>query len=157
MRLTREIFFRGGVVRTDAVTIAPVLYNHIRLLLRRGDIGTGNVFVPIRSLQFLGVITGDEVIFVDSQAYAVRDGEGGRMILLAWRFDASLRRDSLNEPAPIEVQHYAPGLDETQRRLLSEFAQAVDLMLERQGETAAGAEMNVVSIASRRPPAGKAD
>ncbi|MCP5142758.1 MAG: hypothetical protein H6926_00670 [Chromatiales bacterium] len=150
MRITREVFFRGDVLHQERVTIPPKLYNHTRLLLRRGDTGTGNVFVPIRSMQFLGVITRDEVIFVDSQAYAVRDGEGGRMILLAWRFDPALHRDSLIDPVPIEVLHYATSQADTQRRLLGEFLMAIDLMLERQGAGLDGREMNVISLADRR-------
>lgn len=150
MRLTRETFFRGDVLHQERVTIPPKLYNHTRLLLRRGDIGTGNVFVPIRSMQFLGVITPDEVIFVDSQAYAVRDGEGGRMILLAWRFSPALHRDSLTEPVPIEVLHYAPDQADTQRRLLGEFLLAVDLMLKRQEAPDDGGEVSVVSLAAPR-------
>ena len=155
MHIRREILFRGDALRHERVTIPADLYNHTRLLLHRADIGTGCVFVPVRTLQFQAVITSDEVVFVDSQGYAVRNGEGGRVILLAWQFDPALHRDSLTEPVPIDVVHYGPNLDVTQRRLLSEFHQAVNLLLERQSPTQSqskgqcDAGMKVVSIASR--------
>lgn len=149
MQIRREIFFRGDALRQDRVTIPADLYNHARLLLRRADIGTGCVFVPVRTLQFQAVLNSEEVVFVDSQGYAVRNGEGGRVILLAWQFDAAQHRDSLTEPVPIVVVHYAPDLDVIQRRLLSEFHQAVNLMLERQSSARCDASMKVVSIASR--------
>jgi hypothetical protein len=37
-------------------------------------------------MQVQSVIDEEEVIFVDTQAYAVREGNGGRLIMLAWLF-----------------------------------------------------------------------
>ena len=49
----------------------------------------------------MGVIDREEVIFVDSQDYAVQDDEGGKLICLAWIFRHGAGRGDLNEPALI--------------------------------------------------------
>lgn len=83
-------------------------------------------------MQYLAVIDRDEIIFVDSQAYAVRDGEGGRMIMLTWRYDLSLDRDNLNEPVEIEVLYHHEQAFEVQKRIQSEFSQALDILESQQ-------------------------
>ncbi|MFM1892461.1 MAG: hypothetical protein RLZ44_1538 [Pseudomonadota bacterium] len=124
--LTTETFFLPDAIAREAITIPAALYNRCRLLLSRCQYE--HVFVPIRNMQYLAVLDAQEIIFVDSQAYAVRGGEGGRMILLAWRFRPELRPDSLSAPVPIELIYYHPGAPETQKRLLGEFNKALDVL-----------------------------
>lgn len=93
-----------------------------------------HVFVPIRSMQIQSVIDEDEVIFVDNQAYAVRDGEGGRLIMLAWVFRHDQHRDDLTEPVPIELAYYHHSARELHNRLIGDFGKALDLVEERQRE-----------------------
>lgn len=93
-----------------------------------------HVFVPIRSMQFIAVIDREEIIFVDSLNYAVRDGEGGRMILLAWEYAQETPRDSLTEPVPIELIHYADNIRPLHNRLMVELPKALDLLEERARE-----------------------
>jgi hypothetical protein len=112
------------------VTIPAPLYNLCRLLLSRCP--TQSVFVPIRSMQYLAVINREEVIFVDSQDYAVDDGRGGRLIVQSWVMDMHSGQDSLSEPVPIERIYYNDRGDEIQRRLMSEFPPALKLYDERQ-------------------------
>ncbi len=57
-------------------------------------------------MQFQAVIDPEEIIFVDSLGYAVENGHGGRLIVLAWQFTSHGPRDSLTEPVPIEVVYY---------------------------------------------------
>ena len=90
-----------------------------------------HVFVPIRSMQMLAVIDAEEVIFVDNQAYAVQDGEGGRLMKLCWKFRHDEHRDDLNEPGPIELVYYADESRELHRRLIGEFTRATELVEER--------------------------
>jgi hypothetical protein len=106
------------------------LYNLCRLLLSRCP--TQSVFVPIRSMQYLAVINREEVIFVDSQNYAVHEGQGGRLIVQSWVIDMHSGQDSLSEPVLIERIYYSDRGDEIQRRLMSEFPPALKLYDERQ-------------------------
>ncbi|MEN8175430.1 MAG: hypothetical protein ABFS23_06685 [Pseudomonadota bacterium] len=146
MHIQTHNFFRPDEAKRETMTIRADIYNHCRLLLGRS--ATDCAFVPIRTMQFLGVITEEEVIFVDSQAYAVRNGEGGRIILLAWQSKNSASRDSIAEPVSIDVVHYHPGQDDTQRRLIGAFAEAMDLVLSRSQSMHEDGLAKVVSIGS---------
>lgn len=77
-------------------------------------------------MQFVAVIDAEESIFVDSQGgYAVKDGQGGRPIVLAWSPLPRHERTSLTDAVPCEVTCYQPGREETQKRLVGEFAKAL--------------------------------
>jgi hypothetical protein len=91
-------------------------------------------FVPIRSMQYIAVIDDEEIIFIDSFNYAMRDGEGGRMIMLAWQIDREKERDSLSAPVSIGLIHYAPGIRDLQNRLMVELPKALDLLEQRARE-----------------------
>jgi len=116
----RETFFRPPEHSRQASALPADLYNALQILLK-GERGSC-VFVPLRALQYQAVVEPDEVIFVDSQGgYAHQDGEGGRLIRIVWALTPPTRRDSLSEPVPYEVVYYAPGLKETQWRLIGEL------------------------------------
>jgi hypothetical protein len=130
---TTEVFFLPDEVRRETVSIPAELFNRYRLLLSRCRYE--HIFVPIRSMQYLAVIDEEGIIFVDSQAYAVRGGDGGRMILIAWQFRPDLRPDALNEPVPIDVVHYHPDAVQTQKRLMGDFVKALGLVEARNIES----------------------
>jgi len=130
MQIEAVTFFRPDEVSRKTATLPAQTYNHIRLLFNRSMMDCQ--FVPIRSLQYMGVITQHEVIFADAQNYAVRDGEGGRMIMLAWEFNEQGSRDSLNEPLTFKVVHYYKDMGDIELRLYREFSQAMELLLTRQ-------------------------
>ena len=119
-----EIFFRRRETAREQVSLPAVLFNRCQLLLNHAR--SAHVFVPVRSMQYQAVIDADEIIFVDSLGYAVENGHGGRLIVLAWKFIAQGRRDSLTEPVPIEVVYYGTERHETHRRLMSEFPKTLD-------------------------------
>ncbi len=128
---TRETFFRPPEVSRLASSLPASLYNGLHLLLARTP--TDCVFVPLRGLQYQAVVTREEVIFVDSQGgYAHQDGQGGRLIRVAWQSEPPQRRLSLSEPVPCDLVFYARGLKELQWRLMSEIRPAVAQLLERQ-------------------------
>jgi hypothetical protein len=127
--ITTEVFFRPEPISRERVIIPAPLYNRCRLMLSRCD--RPHLFVPIRTMQYLAVIDEEEVIFVDSQAYAVRNGEGGRMIMFTWRFDDARQRESLNEPVPIEVLYQHERALELRSRIMGEFDRALQLLEER--------------------------
>lgn len=130
MQVTTETFFRPDELARERITVPAALYNRCRLLLSRCRYE--HVFVPVRSMQMLAVIDEHEVIFVDKEAYAVRDGEGGRLILLAWELRHDQRRDDLGEPAPIELVYFHDSARELHARLIGEFGRALE-QLERRG------------------------
>jgi hypothetical protein len=130
MGSTTEIFFRPEETARERVTLPAPLYNRCRLLLARCP--RPHVFVPIRTMQYQAVIDSEEIIFVDNQGYAVRDGRGGRLIVLAWKFAPGNPRDSLTEPVPMEILYYGHETHDTHRRLMSEFPRALSLLESRQ-------------------------
>jgi hypothetical protein len=127
-----EIFFRPDELACERLTIPAPLYNQCRLMLSRCQYE--HLFVPVRTMQVQAVIDDEEVIFVDNQAYAVRDGKGGKLIRLAWKFRRDQERDSLAEPAPIDLIYYDDKARELHNRLIGEFKKAMDLMEARARE-----------------------
>jgi hypothetical protein len=124
MGSSSEIFFRRRETAREQVLLPAALFNRCQLLLNHAQ--SAHVFVPVRAMQYQAVIDAEEIIFVDSLGYAVEDGHGGRLIVLAWKFIAQGRRDSLTEPVPIEVVYYGPERHGTHRRLMSEFPRTLD-------------------------------
>lgn len=128
--MSREIFFRPELHSSKDWAVPIDLYNRVRKLLRRS---TGNcVFVPIRNMQFQAVVDDQEIIFVDSMDYRVHQGEGGRLILVAWQLAAPSTLESLVGPVDCRLLYYGPGLDDIQRRLVGEFSQALRQLEERE-------------------------
>jgi hypothetical protein len=129
-----EIFFRREETAREQVALPAQLFNRCLLLLNHSP--TVNVFVPVRNMQLQAVIDQDEIIFVDNHGYAVKDGHGGRLIVLAWEMAFHSPRDSLNEPVQIEVVYYGTERHETHRRLMNEFPKTLDSLEARlnQGE-----------------------
>jgi hypothetical protein len=111
----------------------PILassYNLAHTLLKRS--GADHLFVPIRSMQYLAIIEPTLFWFVDSMAYAVEDGEGGRIITLCWKPEIPpSARDNLEQPVPATVTHYGADQSAAQTRLRGEFLQAMQLLDQR--------------------------
>ena len=129
---TSETFFHPPELTREKIRIPAVLFNRCRLMLQRCEYD--HIFVPIRSMQFIAVIDDEEIIFVDSLNYAVRDGEGGRMILLAWGIGQEGVRDSLSAPVSVDLIHYAPTARDLHSRVMVELPKALDLLEERARE-----------------------
>ncbi len=108
MRCEPVTFFRPPEIGRKRSQIAGNIYNSSRLLLRRSS--NDCRLVPIRSMAYQGVITRDEIVFVDAQGYAVGDGQGGRLIRLAWQMLAEQSRDSLTDPVTIVLSTTIPPL-----------------------------------------------
>ncbi len=124
-------FFRPTEVFCKQVTLPAPLYNRYRLLLSRSQ--SVCVFVPIRTMQYQAVLTADEIIFIDNMGeYQVLNGEGGRLITIAWRFDTTASRDSLTKPVPVSTIYYKDGMDEVQRRLIGELDKAMTSIQDRE-------------------------
>ena len=116
-----EHFYREDEIARLPAFLPASTYNLAHTLLARA--GTC-LFVPIRSLQYMAVLDGEEFIFVDSQNKA--------WVELAWQHFRPQARASLDERVPFEVVHYLPQAAETMKRLPAEFHQALLLLAERQ-------------------------
>jgi hypothetical protein len=123
MRIDTEVFFRPEEIEREASSIRAELFSRCRRALARSV--TGCAFVPVRSMQLLAVITRDEIVFVDNLNYAVRDGRGGRLIMLAWDLSRGGQRTSLDRPVPIEIVSFQEESRDLHNRLMSEFPPAL--------------------------------
>ena len=133
-RISTETFFRPAEMEREDLAIPASLFNRCRLLVSRWE--SEHVFVPIRSMQYQAVIDREEIIFVDNHGgYAHYEGEGGRLIVLAWEFRQQGGRDALDAPVPIALLSYSPDAREIHRRLMSEFPPALDRLEEKQRES----------------------
>lgn len=149
-RLIHETFFRPAELARERSHIPAVLYNRCRLLLNRCD--RRHLFVPIRAMQFQAVVDRREIIFIDHQGgYAVQDGEGGRLITLAWQFCAEQTRASLDLPVKMELVHYRQDVKNLQRRIMSEFPPALAQLIEKAGCGEAPKACLVLPFSAPRP------
>jgi hypothetical protein len=127
--IVTETFFLPKEVARKQWSVPADIYNLYRALQLRNQ--AGHVFVPIRTIQFMAVLDKNDIVFVDSQSYAVSKDEGGRLILVAWKFAESTDRDALTDPVSCEVVFYEQDNSELQLRLVSEFRQALKLLDQR--------------------------
>lgn len=112
---TEETFYRPPELSREPRTLPALTYNLAHVLFKRA--ASGCLFVPIRSMQFLAVLDGEEFIFVDH--------EGGRKIELAWQHFVPQGRDSLEAPVPYEAVYYSSSAAETMKRIQGEFHKAL--------------------------------
>ncbi|NOR43185.1 MAG: hypothetical protein GQ572_07585 [Gammaproteobacteria bacterium] len=129
-----ETFFLPKEVDRKSWLVPAEIYNLFHSLQARNHVG--HVFVPIRIMQFMAVLDKNEIVFVDGQSYAVSENssgenEGGRLILISWKFPTSHDRDSLDEPMPCEVIYYDKKNSDLQLRLILAFREAMELMDQR--------------------------
>lgn len=113
--IVEETFYRPAELSREPRTLPAETYNLAHLLLKRA--ATGCLFVPIRSMQFLAILDGEEFVFVDR--------EGRRMIDLAWQHFAPQARQSLDQPVSYEAVYYSPTSAEIMRRIQREFHKAL--------------------------------
>ena len=146
---TTETFFRPPEVARLSSALPAVLYNTVQSVLARSRAGC--VFVPIRSMQFIGVVDRDEIVFVDSQAYAHQGGQGGRLILIAWQPHPRLDRSSLAEPVDCDIVFYEQNLRATQHRLMGDFGRALQDLDQRYRNAALPAQGARILPFERRP------
>lgn len=146
MNFQQETVFRREIEETRETFIRADLFNGCRSVLAESE--SDCCFIPVRSLQYQAIISAREIIFVDSLYYAVRNGKGGRLIMIAWDISHSIARESLNRPVPITVNFYLPDLEESQLRLMSEFPKALDTY---RNQHESGRERSVVVLPFEAP------
>ncbi len=113
--IVKETFYRPPELSREPRTLPAETYNLAHVLLKRA--ATGCLFVPIRSMQFLAILDGEEFVFVGR--------EGGRMIEIAWQHFTPQGRGSLEEPVSYEAVYYTSAAAEIMRRVQMEFHNAL--------------------------------
>ena len=97
-------------------------YNAARILL--GQCNTGNVFVPIRSMQYLAIIDNEEIVFVDSAHKS--------QVAIAWTDFHPQQRSGLQDAVPYTARYYLPDGSRIMRRLQTEFLPALHALSRKQ-------------------------
>jgi len=115
-------FTRGDELCREERQIPAELYNRIHLLFSRADVK--NLFIPIRSMQYLAVVDVEEIVFVD--------GQGPRNIELSWREFRVGDRGDLVSPVAYQCIFYTEGSRRIMNRLQSEFFKALEMLEQRQ-------------------------
>ena len=115
-------FERGPEIEREPRTLPADHYRLIRLLFGRSQ--NDSLFVPIRSIQYLGIIDREEVAFID--------GQGPRIIELSWCDFQSNQREDLHMPVTYSCVYYHAKGREIMHRMQREFFKALELMEQRQ-------------------------
>lgn len=112
--------YRGDEILREPRHLPALTYNLTHTLLTRSN---GCVFVPIRTMQYLAIIDGEEIVFVDREASG--------LIQLAWQRFRPQARTALDERVPYEVVYYMADTPQVMARLQAEFPRALYLLSER--------------------------
>lgn len=115
-------FRRGQEIERELRQLPAEHYRKILLLFSRSR--SNNLFVPIRTMQYLAILDQDEIVFVD--------GQGPRIIELAWRDFHPGEREDLRMPVSYTCIYYEEKARGTMERLQGEFFKALDLLEDRQ-------------------------
>ena len=132
--ISHETFFRPIEISRKAWTMPADSYNRTRSLFKQTP--GKNVFVPIRTMQFLAIIDKTEIVFIDSAGgYMHQDNVGGRIIQLSWRDFRPGTRESILEPVPCTIVYYLENAEHTMKRLYREFSDALEHLEQRAVES----------------------
>jgi len=111
-----ETFIRSAELEREPRYLPATSYNLAKLLLARSE--QKLLFVPIRDMQYLAVLTPREFIFVDGQGMRQK-------VQLAWQAFRPQERTRLDQPVAYEAVYYSAQAKPLRRRLESTFFQAL--------------------------------
>lgn len=115
----QEKFYRGDTLGTEICALSAETYNNMRRLISRHD--GPQVFVPVRSLQYMAVVSDQEVVFVDLHIQRVTE--------LSWsRFQAN-SRGSLSSPVSYSCAWHNNKAHERMQKITVEFAESLKTLL----------------------------
>ena len=114
--------YRDLEIKREKRTLTAATYNLAIQLLARCE--TRQLFIPIRSMQYLAIIDPKEFIFVD--------GQNKSWVDIAWQNFHSHERDALNQPIEYEMVFYREDQTDLMKRLQSEFPLALRTMMAKQ-------------------------
>jgi hypothetical protein len=113
--------YRDHEVAHESRALPAALYNLAIIQLARSP--SGCLFVPIRSMQYLAVLSPEEFMFID--------GARKNWIDVSWRHFRPQQRKSLQDPVLYEVAYYRPDYVGLMLRLQTEFPAALRAIAEK--------------------------
>ncbi len=117
----QERFYRGDTLGTEMSTLSAETYNDIRRLISRHD--NPQVFIPVRSMQYMAVVSEKEVLFVDIHIQRVTE--------LSWSGFQSNDRGSLDSPVSFSCAWYNSKAQEGMHKAPKEFAESLKVLLNK--------------------------
>lgn len=107
--------YREKVCAQESLTLPAATYNLALTQLQRCP--GGNLFVPLRGMQYLAIIDHEEFVFIDGMRKCWID--------IAWHNFQPSSRTSLDEAVAYEAVYYRPDGASLMPRLLAELQQAL--------------------------------
>lgn len=107
--------YREKELSRETRHLPATTYNLAIKLLARSK--TGNVFLPIRAMQYLAILDDREFIFID--------GERKSLIDIAWQHFRPQQRETLDEAVEYEAAYYYDHSQSLMNRLQGEFHKAL--------------------------------
>ncbi len=103
--------YRDQELSREPRQLPATTYNLAHIMLGRS--ATGNLFIPIRTMQYLAILDSEELIFLDGLRKCWID--------IAWRSFQPQSRNSLDEPVRYDAVYYTPGMAQIMTRLQREL------------------------------------
>lgn len=113
--------YREQEVRRELRRLPATTYNLAHTLLARN--ASDNLFIPIRSMQYLAIMDEEELVFLD--------GERKCWIEIAWRKFHPQKRTALEEPVEYEAVYYSTSAENLMPRLQAELPRALQDLAKR--------------------------
>jgi hypothetical protein len=113
--------YRDDEYLREPRNLPAATYNLALTLLARS--ATGNLFVPIRSMQYLAILDAEEWIFLD--------GERKCWIDIAWRHFHPQARGALEDPVEYEAAYYHENARDLMSRLQVELPRALQMLAKK--------------------------
>jgi hypothetical protein len=113
--------YRDQELACEKRQLPAATYNLALTLLTRCE--TGNLFVPIRAMQYLAILDGEEWVFLD--------GERKCWVDIAWRHFKPQARASLDDPVEYEAVYYQATARDLMFRLQAELPRALQALADK--------------------------
>lgn len=107
--------YRDQEVKMELRQLPAATYNLSITLLARCT--SGNLFIPIRAMQYLAIMDAEEIIFLD--------GERKCWIDISWQRFHPQTRTSLEDPVEYTAVYYRENTEQLMNRLQTEFPRAL--------------------------------
>lgn len=113
--------YRAAACAQESLMLPAATYNLAITQLQRCP--GGNLFVPLRNLQYLAIFDHEEFVFIDGMRKCWID--------IAWRNFHPSRRNALDEPVAYEAVYYTPEAATLMPRLLAELPLALSALAKK--------------------------
>jgi len=129
--------YRNPEIHCEPRQLPAATYNLAFTLLARST--TGNLFIPIRAMQYLAILDAEELVFLD--------GARKCWIDIAWRNFHSQSRNSLDEPVSYEAVYYTQESVKMMGRLQRELFLALQQL---SGKESVNGSAKVIKFTAQR-------